>query len=116
MSFYAGLQSTALSLLTSKGQDVTLRQSAGSAYDPTTGTSTVTYTDTVLPGVVTGYKQSEIDGTLIQQGDKRVILPSTITPKSGDLIVIGGVSHTVVSVEIVSPAGENVIHKAQIRK
>lgn len=116
MSFYTGLQSTALALLTSKGQDVTLRQVSTPAYDPTTGTVAPTYTDTVLKAVITNYKQSEIDGTLIQQGDKRAILPSTLTPKTGDLVVISGVSHTVIQVEIISPAGEPVIHKAQIRK
>lgn len=117
MSFYADMQATAKRLITDKGQLVTLRTATGSAYNPATGTVGVTYTDHAdIPAVVTNFKASEVDGVKVVKGDKRVILSNERSPVIDDLIVIGAVTHKVIDVETVSPAGEDVIYKAQVRK
>ena len=85
MTFYARMQATAEKLISSKGQDVTLRKASGTAYNPATGTVGVSYTDNVVKAVVTAFKSAEVDGVKVQRGDKRVLM--TDEPAIDDLIV-----------------------------
>ena len=60
-------------------------------------------------GVISDYSETQVDGTLIQRGDRRVVLlggslPSTISPDTGDFIEIESGTFTVVQV-FRDPAG-----------
>ena len=117
MGFYDDLATVATTLLTDKGQTISFSRDNVISLDPVTGVETksdaITFSGV---GAVFDYNASEIDGTVIQQGDNRIVLESTATaPAIGDAATIGGVSHRVINVETVSPGGTVVIYKLQVR-
>lgn len=68
-------------------------------------------------GAMFGYKQRDIDGTLIKHGDQRLLLAPQIefAPKTGDTVTVGAKVYNVVDVGIVAPAGVAVLYKLQLR-
>ena len=69
--------------------------------------------------VVTDFKNREIDGTLVQAGDKKVIVSTsglTIEPATGDKIAVGGFDHSIVSVKPINPGGLVIIYQLQCRR
>lgn len=74
-----------------------------SAADPTAGNNPTETTHSGR-GFVDSYKAERIDGTIIQQGDRKVLilagtLPAGVVPQVNDRITIEGETLTVVSVE-----------------
>ena len=117
MTFYSEVAQEAKSLLAEFGQLVTLRNITLGAYDVNTGTASEVISDqSNLNAVILNYSTKDIDGTNIRMDDRRVIIESIAIPDLNSLIIIGGVTYNVVSFEYVSPSGENVICKIQIRK
>jgi hypothetical protein len=117
MSFYPGLQSTALRLLTTYGQALTLRKRTPGAYDPATGAAAVTEADTSVRGAVFDFPAGMVDGTSILRGDRQVILAGGgSVPDAGDLLLIGETAHNVISVKATAPAGTVVIYELQVRR
>lgn len=116
MSFYPGLKATALSLLTDKGQSMTLTKRPSGAYSPATGSAPITETTEAVYGAAFDYNARDIDGTLIKRGDKRVIMEASDTvPTSTDTLTIGGVVHSIIEAVPVNPGGVVVIYKVQVR-
>lgn len=122
-AFYERIAATAVRLLKSKGQPITLiRAGDAGGYDPETGTTTAgtngMYTGV---GVPLPYAQGVIDGTLIQQSDTRILLDPNlpVEPKNGDLITISrkGVAHVlrVVNNKPIAPTDRVVLHDVQAR-
>lgn len=120
MSFYPDLRATAERLLIGKGQRISLRKQTAGAYNPATGSTGITSsTYTGIPAAVVGYKNAEIDGTLILKGDKKVLLGAdslSVVPEKDDVLSIGGVDHSIKDVEHVAPGGVDVIYKIQARR
>ena len=119
MTFYSDMADTADELITEFGQSVTLKVSAGAAYDPETGSSVVTYTDQSGHGCVVDFDKKLIDGTKVRIGDKLVLLsPLGISePKDGDQLAIGAETWQVVlPVTVTAPAGVAVLYEVQVRK
>lgn len=87
---------------------------AGPDYDPI-----VTSTDYPCRLVVLDYEEKQIDGTRIKVGDKMVYMSTaglTIEPTESDALVIGGVTHEIVVVKPLSPAGVVVFYEVQARR
>ena len=119
MSFYAEMASVAHELITEFGQKVTHKVQSGTAYDPETGASVVSYVDSSGHGCVVDFDKDVIDGTKVRVGDKLCLLsPIGVTePKDGDLIVIGVETWNVVPpVMVVAPAGIACLYEVQLRK
>ena len=119
MTFYSDMADTADELIAEFGQAVTLKVSAGTTYDPETGSSVVTYTDQSGHGCVVEFDKKLIDGTKVRVGDKLVLLsPIGITePKDGDQLVIGAETWQLVPpVTVTAPAGVAVLYEVQVRK
>lgn len=113
---YTSLKSTALGLLTDKGQSMTLTTRTAGSYDPATGTAAITTAVETVYGAVLDYSAKDIDGTLIKRGDKRVILEaSDAVPTTTDTLTIGGVVHAIIEAVPVNPGGVVVIYKVQAR-
>jgi len=117
MSFYDDMAAVAAKLLTDKGQTIAFSRDNVIGYNAATMSETtgsaVTFSGV---GAAFGFNQSEIDGTTVQQGDKRVILEATDTaPEIGDIATIDSIAHRIINVETVSPAGTPVIYKLQAR-
>lgn len=118
MSFYSGLAATAAKLLAEKGQTISFSRQTGGSFDPAlgaeSGASTTTFTGN---GAAFGYNNAEIDGTVVQRGDVRLIVESTATvPEQDDECTVDSVVYRVMAVEPISPAGITVINKVQLRK
>jgi hypothetical protein len=69
-----------------------------------------------LPAIVSDFPQSMIDGTLIQQGDRRVMLAATgPKPSTADRLNILGTVYRIISVREAGPSGVALYYFAQCR-
>lgn len=112
---YPATAATAARLLERFGAAATLKRQSGTTYDPTTGTSTQTYTSYATTAAVFNYAQKYIDGTLIQAGDKQAYCAPAVTPEQGDRFTWDVADYTVVDVKAVAPAGVPVLYEVQLR-
>ena len=118
MSFYGDLAITSNELLAEFGQAITIRVQTAGEYNPETGTSAITTVDTVGNGCVFDYGTNAIDGTMIAQGDKQLLLSPVGMAEPGvdDLVLVGGVSWRITRVKSIAPAGVAVIYDCNLRK
>lgn len=124
MSFYTRIRATADRMLKGKGQSLTLTRNTAGAYNPATGESTVTTTTQTGTGAVFDYGTKNIDGTLIQAGDKKLLLSAfnsagaaLTAPVINDTVTIGGVVYTIVEpLKTVAPGGIVCLYDCNIRK
>jgi hypothetical protein len=105
-----------------KGGIVVLRQVVTGEYDPDLGAAPTTTTDYEGSGVKINYEAENIDGTLIQAGDQKLLLSPLQrngapmpTPTTADLVLLGGASYTVRAVETTAPVDVAVLHTLQLR-
>jgi hypothetical protein len=69
-----------------------------------------------LPAIVSDFPQTMIDGTLIQQGDRRVMLAATgPKPTTADRLNILGTVYRIISVREAGPSGVPLYYFAQCR-
>lgn len=118
MSFdYSKSAATALKLLTKFGQDITHRVYTLGTYDPSTGTNSVTYSDVSRKGAMFdfGAGQTMNNGTLIQSGDKKLLVDGGAIVSLQDHFIVNGVEYTVVSVGEINPAGTSVMFEVHLR-
>lgn len=66
-------------------------------------------------GVKTEYAPSEIDGTVIVNGDVRIVFTAEQEIKTGDMVDIDGSPHRVVKPNPVKPASLVLCYKAKLR-
>ena len=117
MAFYDGLQTVAANLLRSKGQNLTFNRKTVSSSNAATGVVTSTPSTYTGYGVALNYKKKEIDGTVIQAGDIRLIFAKTTTaPINGDTVTIDSIILRLMNLKPTSPAGTVVIYEASLRK
>jgi hypothetical protein len=107
-----------LSLITAKGQPVTLTYHAAGAYDP--ATATVTSTDTVVTtvGVVLPLSRGlkHMPGTNISVDDQQLLLPGDVAQPAVDTsVAIGTKNYTIVEVAPLNPAGTAQLYDCVIR-
>lgn len=116
---YARARQTADRLLTRFGQSATLRQttvSGGDGWDPGSGDTVVT--DTTITVAVLEYEVGQIDGTVIQNGDRRVFVSAQgvgVTPAPADVLIVGSDQLRIVNVKPLSPASTVVMWECQCR-
>lgn len=115
---YAKTAATAARLLARFGQAATLRRRVTGPYNPALGGPAMTEQDYPCTAAVIDYAARDIDGTLVLQGDKRVLIAPTVAvpPVAGDVLVFaGGSSLRAVSVQTTAPAGVPVLYEVQGR-
>jgi len=106
----------AAGLLSRYGQPATLRSAGDPVYDPATGEATTTERTADAWAVTLAYDARRIDGTLIQSGDREVLLSVPVfAPEPGDVIVCGVDRLRVVRADAVAPAGVPVLFTVQGR-
>lgn len=112
---YARIAATSLRLLEHYGRAAYLRRTS-SEYNPSTGTTTQQTVNHEATCAFFDYAQRDIDGTLIRTGDQRVLMAPTVPrPETGDAIVIGASTYSVVQVRAINPAGVPVLYELQCR-
>lgn len=96
---------------------VTQRAYTVGAYDPSTGEATTTTADSTRRGVVLdfGAGQTLCRGTLIQQGDKRLLLDATSAVAMQDHFIVSGVEYAVVSIGETNPAGTPLLYDLHVK-
>src|SRR3990167_10919621 len=114
--------SDVLEALAEVGEDIILRQVVVGAYDPATGTSTTTTTDTIRKGYVMDYNlvvygNDMINNTLVQAGDKRLYLDANgVAPSLNDQVIVGGVTWQIRNIKDINPAGTCILFDCTIRR
>jgi hypothetical protein len=118
-ALYGELAQAAVDLLNELGQIVLLtRSAAGSGYDPDQGVVEDGGEQVwSANGVEFEYAQREVDGSLIQSGDRRVLIAPNLgtMPQSGDVVTLGAYRLEVVESRPLQPAGVVVLHEVQAR-
>lgn len=114
---YQKMVDTASSLLTKFGDTVTVTYATSTSYDVATQTYTKSATSTFTgQGVVVPFNKSEIDGETIQAQDLRLILEKTSRePAIDDVVTWQGSDYRIMSVEIASPGGVDIVYFCQLR-
>ena len=83
----------------------------GSAYNPIISENTK-----AIKAIQKNYKNSEIDGSLIQSDDKRFLIYSTDAISTENKILDDGIKYSIVNVRTVMPGDTNIIYEIQARK
>lgn len=115
---YASMQTRAADKIAEYGQSITLTRAA------VTGTASGTRIPTYgTPITITGYgveieyTASEIDGTIVQKHDIKLIVNAlTTAPAVDDTCTYGGTSYRVMNVKKLSPGGTVLLYELQLRK
>ena len=122
MTDYSKAAGRADQSLRRKGGVVVLRQVVTGNYDPDLGAAPSTTTDYEGTGVKINYEAENIDGTLIQAGDQKLLLSPLQRngvpmpqPTAADLVLFGGASYTVKAVETTAPVDVAVLYTLQLR-
>lgn len=122
MTDYSKTASRADQSLRRKGGIVVLRRVVTGVYDPDLGAAPTTTTDYEGTGVKINHEAENIDGTLIQAGDQKLLLSplqrngqAMPAPTAADLVLFGGASYTVKAVETTAPVDVAVLHTLQLR-
>lgn len=120
---YSALATVADELLIEFGRAVTIRRQTAGAYDPATGSATVTTADESGHGAIFDFGLHQAGtqfaaGSMILSGDKQLLLsPTGVTePKPGHLAIVGADTWNIVSVKTTAPAGTAVLYECQLRK
>lgn len=117
MTFYQGMAGTASRMLAKFGQAAMLYRPVVGDYDPAMGKAASGAV--ILHGHAFDYdySQRDIDGTLIRQGDRRVLLSVEVgtQPETGDKVVIREKWWDVVGVKTIGPEGNAVVYELQVR-
>jgi hypothetical protein len=118
MSFYGDLALDVDEVLADLGLPITIRTNTPGDYDPDTGTTPITTVDTVGVGRDLDYGTHAIDGTLIAQGDRRLLLSPVGMSEPGidDLAIVGGVTWRITRVEAIPPTGVAALYDCNLRK
>lgn len=82
-----------LSLISTRGQVVTLTRVSSPSYNPETGSVTTSELDYSVKAYISSYNSEKVDNDIVRRGDRQVLFPVFDTsgtalpePQEGDLI------------------------------
>lgn len=124
-AFYDRMAATALRLIAQFGQTATLTETTEGEYDPVTGIGTdpVTLTQSGQ-AILLDYTVQEAgiinaSGSLVQQGDKKIMLAAkglTWPPTLVTTILADGLTWTIVNIKSTNPAGTLLVYELHGRR
>jgi len=119
---YAALMSTADQLVGKFGQSMTLNRTT-TDFDPDTLISSSNVTSYAVNGIDLALTRTAdnamANDTLVEENRRKVVLSAesfSIRPKSGDELIIGSDSWTIVGATTSQPAGEPIVHVLEITR
>jgi len=128
MAFYPDLRDNiAGPLIVTYGQDATLRQDGGT-YSATLGRVTESMTDTAVKVVTLPVRSATQGGSpewkaeVVQQFEQLVLMSAketnlaSVSPVSGDTLIINSQRYRIIEVADVAPAGIVVVHKMGVAR
>lgn len=117
---YSSLNNVAIAQIADKGRAVTLTYKTQGAYSAGSDSFTgQTSTNQTVRMLITDFKHTEIDETLIKTGDRLGLLANdslTRAPKTGDQVTDGGETFTVKNIKEIKPGDTVLLYKLQLRK
>jgi hypothetical protein len=114
--FYKSLANTARKLLKGKGSLVVFTRVVEGDFDPVLGSDETATAPTFSGyGAAFNYDKSEIDGTVIQSTDLKLLFEAGTEPKQDDTCVVNGFDYRVMRSKPISPAGTDVVYEIQLR-
>jgi len=118
MTLYQNMSTTALKQIDDKGRSITIQTYRDMVYDVENDTFTEGETTTVVTrGLFTSYATKDIDGELIRQEDKLLLLAANIAkPDNGAEILDGDVTYQVINTDVVQPGDTPILYMVQIRR
>jgi hypothetical protein len=112
-----------LKLINEHGKNLTYTSKSAATYDPTTGGTTGSNTTKTVKGYFYNYSSSDITGTSIVIGDRRLVISIVDTsgaaipaPKKGDTFAGEGDTVVVVSAERIMSGANPVCYICQTRE
>ncbi|EJJ4071334.1 hypothetical protein VQ248_004496 [Salmonella enterica] len=114
---YSRLKNRGSALIKKYGYSLSLVRPAKSGIDPATG-DRMAGEDSLLysvTGIDQQYRQSEIDGTLIKTGDKKILLTAETAPEQGDYLTDGLYRWNIITITPVKPANDVLLYSLQVR-
>lgn len=114
---YARLKNRGTMMIKKYGYTLSLIRPAKSGIDPNTGDRLADAAPLIftVTGIDQQYKQSEIDGTLVQTGDKKILLTAETAPEQGDHLTDGVSRWDIITITPVKPASEVLLYSLQVR-
>ncbi|EJJ3922885.1 hypothetical protein NI479_005018 [Salmonella enterica] len=114
---FSRLKNRGSALIKKYGYSLSLVRPAKSGIDPATG-DRMAGEDSLLysvTGIDQQYRQSEIDGTLIKTGDKKILLTAETAPEQGDYLTDGLSRWNIITITPVKPANDVLLYSLQVR-
>lgn len=120
MGAYDGMAEEVVQALAEFGRAAILRRAAPGVVDPVAGTTgTEVVTDYPCNALEDKYSIKDIDGTRIQQGDKKILLSAPTTmplPSLEDSLVLGSEVYSIINVDPLAPDGNALMYTIQARR
>lgn len=114
------MQNNIGTLIDAFGYSLTFRRVTGGTYDVATGVVTGgSNSDETVTGLFTSYDVDEVDDTLVQRGDRKLLLKGGVmskTPQTGDIFIGQGDAVRVVSVREIHANDAVVAFICQVRE
>ena len=111
------MQLVASRLLSDKGESVAFTREVETSFNSGTGAQTVSDYTFSANGHPMGYTASEIDGSLIKQGDIKLLLEKTDNaPLIGDSAKLDAVNYRVMDVKKTKAQGKVITYTCRLRK
>lgn len=111
------LSSSAVRLLLKYGEDTVFNRIIGGSANPATGRieggSSIATTVKAHPDK---YESANIDGTLIQKGDVKLITDGVFEPLQNDSVQVAGKTYSVKSVIPTRAQGVTIMYEVQLRR
>lgn len=116
-SLYRDLAATANQLLAEFGASATLKTQGVATYDAATSSRVVPHVSKTVKCAVFDFADQNINGTLVLAGDKDCYMSASggVTPRTGDVLVWGGVEYGIVRSKPLAPALIAVLWQLQLR-
>lgn len=91
-------------LINREGRSITHRTYTNSGVDDFNPTQTPS--DTTVVGIVFDFESTEIDGSIIQQHDKEIVIASDQVINKEDKIIDNGIEYSIVAMEETQPGDD----------
>ena len=112
------MQSSVLKAITKAGRPCMVSSASSQTYDPATGsTSAVPAEVWGVQALMSDYSAGEIDGSAIQRGDAKFLIPGVLrAPQIDDTLAFAGTAWRVIDITSVAPQGYPIIYTIQGRR
>ena len=106
-----------ISEISGMGTSATYRKTTSGTYNSTSGEIKESVSDTTVKGFFEDVNIREVND-LVQADDRKYIVPAdflSFTPSTSDQLIVSGVTHQIIRVEIQEQAGVNISYELYLR-